>query len=64
MDKVLKCTVLMTDINDYAKINEIYSEYFTKEQPARIAFAVKDLPAGGTCKMMYICMYLSVCIYV
>lgn len=42
-DQVIKCTVLLADIADYAAMNEVYTEYFTSH-PARAAFAVKELP--------------------
>lgn len=44
---VVKTTVLLADIKDFAAVNEIYSQYFTEPFPARSAFAVKDLPLGG-----------------
>lgn len=43
-DKVLKATVFIKDMNDFPKINEIYGEYFTKEQPARSTVEVARLP--------------------
>ena len=46
-DNVLKCTVFMTDMNDYAAINEVYGEFFPNDPPARSAVAVKALPAGA-----------------
>ena len=47
MENVAKCTVLLTDISFYATVNQIYMEYFPKDPPARMAFAVKDLPMGA-----------------
>lgn len=47
MENVAKCTVLMSDIAFYATVNQIYMEYFPKDPPARMAFAVKDLPMGA-----------------
>lgn len=43
-DKVLKATVFIKDMNDFPKINEIYGEYFTKDQPARSTVEVARLP--------------------
>ncbi|KYH28555.1 MULTISPECIES: RidA family protein [Clostridium] len=43
-DKVVKTTVLLKDINDFNKVNEIYGKYFTSEQPARSCFQVGKLP--------------------
>jgi 2-iminobutanoate/2-iminopropanoate deaminase len=47
MENVVKCTVLLQDISFYAAMNQIYMEYFPKDPPARMAFAVKDLPMGA-----------------
>ena len=47
MEDVARCTVLLTDIAFYAPVNQIYMEYFPADPPARMAFAVKDLPMGA-----------------
>ena len=47
MDAVVKTTVLLADMNDFAAMNEVYAEFFTGTCPARAAFAVKDLPKGA-----------------
>ena len=47
MDDVIKCTVFMTDMNDYGAINEVYGEFFTNNPPARSAVAVVGLPIGA-----------------
>lgn len=47
LEKVVKTTVYLADINDYKKMNEIYGQYFSDHKPARAAFAVADLPAGA-----------------
>ena len=44
MSDVVRCTVYMTDMKDYAKINEIYGEYFKESPPARVAVEVSNLP--------------------
>ncbi|CAK0784986.1 hypothetical protein CVIRNUC_008191 [Coccomyxa viridis] len=44
---VLKTTVLLLDIGDFAKVNEVYGRYFTSDPPARACFAVKSLPLGA-----------------
>jgi 2-iminobutanoate/2-iminopropanoate deaminase len=43
MKNIVKCTVMLTDINDFKMFNKIYAEYFTPPYPARSAFAVKAL---------------------
>lgn len=44
MDKVVKTTVFIKDMNDFAKINEIYANYFTEPYPARSCVEVARLP--------------------
>lgn len=44
---VVKTTVLLADIADFAAMNEVYAKFFTEPFPARAAFAVKDLPKGA-----------------
>ena len=44
---VVKTTCLLSDIANFAAMNEVYAKYFTSECPARAAFAVKDLPMGA-----------------
>ncbi len=46
-DHVVKSTCLLSDIADFAAMNEVYARYYTKECPARAAFAVKSLPLGA-----------------
>lgn len=47
MDKVIKCTVFLADINDFKAVNEVYQEYFQEHKPARSAIQVGALPLGG-----------------
>ncbi|XP_065162244.1 2-iminobutanoate/2-iminopropanoate deaminase [Atheta coriaria] len=47
-DKVIKSTVMLNDINDFAAVNEVYKQFFTKDFPARSTFQVGKLPAGAT----------------
>ena len=47
LNDVVKTTVLLSDIADFAAMNAVYAEYFTENKPARAAFAVKDLPKGA-----------------
>ena len=45
---VVKTTVLLADINDFAPVNEVYARFFTGEiLPARAAFGVAALPLGA-----------------
>ncbi len=43
---VVKTTVFLADINDFAAINEVYATYFAQPFPTRSCVAVKDLPKG------------------
>lgn len=44
---VVKTTVLLADMGDFAAMNAVYAEFFTAPCPARACFAVKDLPKGA-----------------
>ena len=47
MANVIKTTVFMADMTDFADMNSIYAEFFTEPFPARSAVAVKTLPKGA-----------------
>ena len=44
---VVKSTVFLSDITNFAGMNEVYKKYYSSECPARSAFAVKALPLNG-----------------
>ena len=44
---VVKTTVLLSDIADFAAMNAVYGEFFKENCPARACFAVRDLPKGA-----------------
>ena len=46
-ENVIKTTVFIKDMNDFAKVNEIYKSYFGEEYPARSCVQVAKLPLGG-----------------
>lgn len=46
-DDVVKTTIYLTDMNDYAMVNEAYGSYFKAPYPARTAIAVCALPLGS-----------------
>lgn len=46
-DNVVTCTVYLTDMNDYAQVNEVYARYFNASPPARAAVEVSALPRGA-----------------
>ncbi len=47
MDRVVKCTVFLLDIDDYAAVNEVYAAYFPEDPPARSAMAASGLALGA-----------------
>ncbi|MFT7475816.1 MAG: 2-iminobutanoate/2-iminopropanoate deaminase [Verrucomicrobiales bacterium] len=47
LENVVKTTVLLDSIDDYAAMNTAYTESFGDHRPARAAFAVDALPLGG-----------------
>ncbi|MBX7043676.1 MAG: RidA family protein [Ignavibacteria bacterium] len=44
LDKVIKTTVFLKDMNDFAKMNEVYAQFFTELPPARSTVEVARLP--------------------
>ncbi|MFN3704520.1 MAG: RidA family protein [Thermoflexales bacterium] len=46
LDKVVKTTVFLQDMNDFAAMNSVYSEYFAVNPPARSTVQVSQLPRG------------------
>ncbi|MCI6724954.1 MAG: RidA family protein [Bacteroidales bacterium] len=47
MQHVVKTSVFLADMNDFAEMNEVYAEFFKAPFPARSAVAVKTLPKGA-----------------
>lgn len=47
MSHVVKTTVMLKDIADFAAMNEVYAEFFTAPYPARAAYQVAALPKGA-----------------
>lgn len=48
MAHVVKTTVFLADMNDFAGMNEVYADFFAAPFPARSAVAVKTLPKGAS----------------
>ncbi|HUW05788.1 MAG TPA: RidA family protein [Williamwhitmania sp.] len=46
LDNVVKATVLLSDMDNFAAMNEVYAKYFTTDMPARAAYGVVKLPLG------------------
>ncbi len=47
LNDVVKSTVLLSDMSDFKAMNEVYAQFYSSDQPARAAFAVKSLPLGA-----------------
>ena len=47
MSHVVKTTVLLADIADFAAMNDVYAEFFTEPYPARAAFQAAAIPKGA-----------------
>ncbi|MCL6480766.1 MAG: RidA family protein [Firmicutes bacterium] len=47
LERVVKTTVYLVDIADFAAMNEVYARYFSQNPPARATVAVRELPRGA-----------------
>ena len=47
LDKIVKTTCFMDNMNDFAKMNEVYASFFSGDYPSRSAVAVAKLPKGA-----------------
>lgn len=56
LDKVIKATVFLKNIADFAALNEVYGEYLAKAKPARSTVAVADLPRGALVEIDLVAM--------
>ena len=45
--QVLRTTIFLTNMADFASVNEVYGRHFTEHKPARATVAVKELPKGA-----------------
>jgi len=48
LERVVKTTVFLKDMADFAKMNAVYAEFFTENPPARSTIQAAALPKGGT----------------
>src|SRR5574337_1373043 len=48
LDRVVKATVYLTDLSNFAQMNEVYTEYLGKVKPARSTVGVATLPRGAS----------------
>jgi 2-iminobutanoate/2-iminopropanoate deaminase len=48
LSQAVRCTVYLTDMNDFARVNEVYGQFFAGDDPpARVAIAAAALPKGA-----------------
>ena len=53
---VVKSTCLLSDIANFKAMNEVYARYYPEKQPARSAFAARELPMGALIEIETIAM--------
>jgi 2-iminobutanoate/2-iminopropanoate deaminase len=53
---VVKSTCILSDMANFKAMNEVYARYYPEKQPARAAFAVKELPMGALIEIETIAM--------
>ena len=56
MDRILKTTVYLQDMNDFSAMNQVYETYFTDQNHARAAFQVAKLPKGAKVEIEAVAM--------
>lgn len=56
MEDVLKCTIFLRDMNDFADVNAVYGSYFTEHAPARETVAVGGLPKDAKVEISAVVM--------
>ncbi len=56
LKNAVKVTVYLTDMGDFAKMNEVYAGFFPENPPARVCVAVKELPKGVSVEIDAICL--------
>lgn len=47
LEHIIKTTIYITNIQDFAKVNEIYGSFFTNHKPARVTVEVSNLPKAA-----------------
>jgi len=56
LDKVVKATVYLRSMSDFAALNEVYGEYLGNAKPARSTVAVADLPRGALVEIDFVAL--------
>jgi 2-iminobutanoate/2-iminopropanoate deaminase len=47
LERAVRMTIYMTDLADFAEVNEVYGSFFAEEPPARVTVGVAQLPRGA-----------------
>lgn len=47
LERALRMTIYMTDLADFAEVNDVYASFFAEEPPARVSVGVAQLPRGA-----------------
>jgi len=55
MDNMLKTTILLTDLGNFAEVNAAYEKFFPNQPPARACYQVAALPRGASIEIEAIC---------
>ena len=56
LDRVVKATVFLKNMADFASMNEIYAEYLAQAKPARSTVAVAELPRGALVEIDFVAL--------
>ena len=56
-NSVVKCTLILQDINDFAVINKVYASFFTQNFPARATLQAGNVPGGGLVEIEAIAIF-------
>ena len=56
-DNIIKSTIFLTDMNDFASVNTVYSKFFNAPYPARTTVGVASLPIGANVEIEVIAQY-------
>jgi 2-iminobutanoate/2-iminopropanoate deaminase len=56
INDIVKCTVFLADMNDFAVVNEVYADFFGAHKPARCAVEVSRLPKDVSIEIDAVCV--------
>ncbi|MFB3108384.1 MAG: RidA family protein, partial [Candidatus Binatia bacterium] len=56
LERVIKATIFLKSMNDFATVNKIYEEFLGQSKPARSTVAVSDLPKGALVEIDFIAL--------